>query len=90
MSARRSAASWETADWSRMHSLPSSTLSHLHANQFDFFFSIYIFYNYTLEQLQLPKKDVKCHFAILNSVLAPLNSIFALIVGAKMGCHFNN
>ena len=32
----------------------------------------------------------KCHFATLNSVLAPMNSVFAQMVGAKMGCHFNN
>ena len=36
------------------------------------------------------KWGVKCHFATLNSVLAPLNSVFAPMVGAKLGCHFNN
>ena len=32
----------------------------------------------------------KCHFATLNSILAPMNSVFALMIGAKMGSHFNN
>ena len=32
----------------------------------------------------------KYHFTTLNSVLAPINSIFAPIVGIKMGYHFNN
>ena len=32
----------------------------------------------------------KCYFATLNSVLAPLNIVFAPMVGAKLGCHFNN
>ena len=36
------------------------------------------------------KWDAKFHFAILNSVLVPLNNVFALMVSAKMGCHFNN
>ena len=36
------------------------------------------------------KWGVKCHFTTLNSVLALLNSVFAPMVGAKMGCHFNN
>ena len=36
------------------------------------------------------KWGVKCHFATLNSVLAILNSVFAPMVGTKMGCHFNN
>ena len=36
------------------------------------------------------KWGAKCHFTTLNSVLAPLNSVFAPIVGAKMRCHFNN
>ena len=36
------------------------------------------------------KWNVKCHFATLNSVSAPLTSVFAPMVGAKMGCHFNN
>ena len=36
------------------------------------------------------KWGVKCHFITMNSVLAPLNSVFAPMVGAKMGCHFNN
>ena len=36
------------------------------------------------------KWGVKYYFAILNSVLATLNSLFAPMVGAKMGCHFNN
>ena len=34
------------------------------------------------------KWGVKCHFEILNSVLAPLNSVFAPIVGAKKGVSF--
>ena len=37
-----------------------------------------------------PMGVVKCHFATLDSVLTPMNSIFAPIVGVKMGCHFNN
>ena len=36
------------------------------------------------------KWGAKCHFATLNSVLSPLNSVFAPMVGAKLGCHFNN
>ena len=36
------------------------------------------------------KWGVKCHFATLNSVLAPMNNVFAPMVGIKMGCHFNN
>ena len=36
------------------------------------------------------KWGAKCHFTTLNSVLAPLNSVSAPMVGAKMGCHFNN
>ena len=36
------------------------------------------------------KRDAKCHFATLNSVLPPMNSVFALMVGVKMGCHYNN
>ena len=36
------------------------------------------------------KKDGKCHFTTLNSILASINSIFILMVGVKMGCHFNN
>ena len=36
------------------------------------------------------KWGVKYHFTTLNSVLTPLNSAFPLMVGAKMGCHFNN
>ena len=36
------------------------------------------------------KRGVKCHFTILNSVLTPLNSAFPPMIGAKMGCHFNN
>ena len=45
-----------------------------------------------LEQLQweLLKMGAKCHFATLNSILAPLNSVLAPMVGVKMGCHFNN
>ena len=31
------------------------------------------------------KGDAKCHFATLNSVLTPMNSIFAPMVGAKWG-----
>ena len=29
-------------------------------------------------------------FYNLNSVLVPMNSIFTLMVGVKIGCHFNN
>ena len=36
------------------------------------------------------KWDAKCHFTTLNSVLGPLISVFAPMVGAKIGCHFNN
>ena len=36
------------------------------------------------------KWDVKCHFTTLNSVLTPINSVFAPMVSVKMGCHFNN
>ena len=36
------------------------------------------------------KRGAKCHFVNLNSVLAPINSVFASMVGVKMGCHFNN
>ena len=36
------------------------------------------------------KWGVKYHFVTLNSVLALLNSVFALILGVRMGCHFNN
>ena len=36
------------------------------------------------------KWGAKCHFATLNSVLAPLNSVFAPMIGAKIGCHSNN
>ena len=36
------------------------------------------------------KMVVKCHFATLNSVLAPMNSIFTPMVDVKIGCHFNN
>ena len=32
----------------------------------------------------------KCHFATLNKVLTLINSVFAPMVGAKMGYHFNN
>ena len=32
----------------------------------------------------------KCHFAILNSVLASMNSIFTPMVSVKMGFYFNN
>ena len=36
------------------------------------------------------KKGVKYHFVILNSVLASMNSIFALMIGVKIRYHFNN
>ena len=36
------------------------------------------------------KRGAKCHFTTLNSVLAPMNSVFTPMVGVKMGCHFNN
>ena len=36
------------------------------------------------------KKDVKCHFTILNSVLVFMNSVFTPMIGIKMGCYFNN
>ena len=36
------------------------------------------------------KWGVKCHFVTLNSVLTPLNSIFAPMICVKMGYHFNN
>ena len=36
------------------------------------------------------KKGAKCYFIILNSVLASMNSVFALMIGVKIGCHFNN
>ena len=37
----------------------------------------------------IKKIDTKCHFVILNSVLAPINIVFALIIGVKIGCYFN-
>ena len=36
------------------------------------------------------KWGAKYHFVTLNSVLASMNSVFTPMVGAKMGCHFNN
>ena len=36
------------------------------------------------------KRGVKCHFVILNSVLAHINNVFVSTVGVKMGCQFNN
>ena len=36
------------------------------------------------------KKSIRCYFVILNSVLTPINNIFAPIIDVKMGCHFNN
>ena len=36
------------------------------------------------------KKGVKCHFEILNSVLALMNSVFTIMVCVKIRCHFNN
>ena len=32
----------------------------------------------------------KCHFTTLNSVLTPMNVIFAPMIVAKIRCHFNN
>ena len=36
------------------------------------------------------KRGAKYHFATLNSVLAPMNNVFAPMVDVKMGCYFNN
>ena len=36
------------------------------------------------------KMGVKCYFTTLNGVLAPMNSVFAPMVGVKIGCYFNN
>ena len=36
------------------------------------------------------KKGVKCYFTTLNSVLTLMNNVFALMVGVKIGCYFNN
>ena len=46
--------------------------------------------NDLLEQWELSTKGRQMSFYNLNSVLAPMISIFALMVGVKMGCHFNN
>ena len=36
------------------------------------------------------KRGVKYYFATFNSILAPMNNIFALMVDIKIGCYFNN
>ena len=36
------------------------------------------------------KWSAKCHFITLNSILITINNVFALKVGTKIGCHFNN
>ena len=33
---------------------------------------------------------IKYHFIILNNVLASLNSVFTLMIDAKIRCHFIN
>ena len=35
-------------------------------------------------------KKIKYHFITLNSVLIFMNSVFAPMIGIKMGYHFNN
>ena len=55
--------------------------------------TVYVFLfwpNLRITLMGVVKKDAKCHFIILNSVLIPMNNVFVLMADVKIGCYFNN